>query len=165
MLGLCMDQVVMVAAACWLSPRTATTKQSSCSLVGFSEAYSISQQCFSLKKTSISQSKPAPAPTSEHARTHTLQRQAQAHPGECGLDGGPGRNQSHACRPRSMAWWWCCAYGPWRASSPLQTPASAVDWRGGRGIQEAAPKLPSLPMHAHSNSTRTHACSATPTAS
>ena len=155
-----MDRVVMVAAACWLSPRTATTKQSSCSLVGFSEAYSISQQCFSLKKTSIRQSKPAPAPTSEHARTHTLQRQAQAHPGECGLDGGPGRNQSHACRPRPMAWWWCCAYGPWRASSPLQTPASAVDWRRGEEAEgsRTLPRsfLPCPCMH----TATTPACSA-----
>ena len=36
-----------------------------CSLVGFSQAYSTSQQCFSLKKTSTSQPKPAPTPTSE----------------------------------------------------------------------------------------------------
>jgi len=45
-----------------------TESYSACSLVGFSQPKSASQQCFPLKKTSTSQPKPAPAPTSEQAR-------------------------------------------------------------------------------------------------
>ena len=43
-------------------------KLSASSLVGFSQPKLVSQQCFSLKKTSTNQPKPAPAPTSKQAQ-------------------------------------------------------------------------------------------------